>query len=225
MSTYTVGSMLDFVEHQAQDEGNAENTQSELIAIYNMALRLISSLVPRAYTIYEDFQLASGVLQTLPSDGLQLVDVIMNMGTDGLTVGAAIDEADLDSMNDFVPDWTTETAATAVNQFMRIPGMDATFFVSPPSDGTGYIRVIMAAMPPTTTYDAADAWQSDKIPLSDEYIPAIPELMLFYINDQDTDLPGDEQLAMMHFQRASTILGVKDQQAAMRQAREMGGAE
>ena len=212
MSTLTVGYIVGVVEKKALDEANDDFTQAELIGLYNLALRFIVSLVPRAYTITTSELLASGTLQSIPTTGLALSGIIRNMGTNGETPGAATREADLDAMNKLVPSWSTETAAEEIDNFMRIPGMDASFMVSPPSDGTGYVQLVYSAMPPTTTYDDAGVWEDDKIPVSDEFIPALPDAMLYNAYDDDTDTPGNLPRSQMYYQRAIQILGIKDTQ-------------
>ena len=211
MSTLTVGYIVDLVEKKAVDENNDDFSQAELIGLYNLALRFIVSLVPRAYTIKISQLLAAGSEQSIPSDGLQLVNVLRNMGTDGETPGASILEASLAAMNRLVPNWSTETAAAVVDNFMRIPDMDASFYISPPNDGTGYIQMVHTATPPTSTYDEDGDWEDDKIPLSDEFVPALPDAMLFIVYDDDSDYPGNTPRSQYYFQRAMTILGLKDE--------------
>ena len=213
MSTLTVGYIVNVVEKKALDEENSDFSQSELIGLYNLALRLVVSLVPRAYTITTSELLASGSLQSIPSTGLGLSNIVRNMGTDpGETPGSSVMEADLTAMNTLVPDWSSETAMEEIDNFMRIPGMDASFLVSPPSDGTGYVQMVYSAMPPTTTYDADGDWEDDKIPLSDEFIPALPDAMLYNAYDDDTDTPGNLPRSQMYYQRVIQILGIKDTQ-------------
>jgi len=212
MSTLTVGWLVDVVEKKALDEQNDDFEQSELIGLYNLALRLIVSLVPRAYTITTAEKLAAGIIQSIPGNGLALVDIIMNMGTGGITPGVSIKEADLDAMNKLVPGWSSETAAVTIENFMRLKGMDASFYVSPPSDGTGYVQQVYSATPPTTTYDEAGVWQNDKIPLSDEFVPVLPDAMLFNAYDEDSDVPGTLPRSQMYYNRVMQLLGIKDAQ-------------
>ena len=217
MSTITVGWMVDIVEKKAQDEENDDFSPAELIGYYNLALKTIVSLVNRAYTIEANVLLASGILQSLPSDGLLLVDIPINMGVaPGTTPGEAITEADFLALKTLCPAWAAETATAAIEQFVRIPGMDASFYCVPPSLGTGYVKMLYVATPPTTTYDAAGAWESEKIPLSDEFVPAIPDCMLMHAYDDDTDTPGDESRSNKYYQRVLQFLGLKEQQVSGR---------
>jgi len=212
MSTYTVGTLVDVVEKKALDENNDDFSQAQLIGYYNLALRLIISLVPRAYTITSQPKLSAGIAQSIPADGLSLVNVIMNMGTDGETVGSPINEVSLDAINKLVPGWTVLTAATEIEDFIRIPQMDAMWYCCPPSDGLGYVQQEYSAMPPATTYDADGDWEDDKIPFSDEFIPALPDAMLFHAYDFDSDTPGTAPRSQMYYQRALTLLKIKGQQ-------------
>jgi len=212
MSTLTVGYMVDTVEKKLLDEDNVDYSQADLIGLYNLSLRLIVSLIPRAYTIESSILLSSGAQQSIPSDGLALVDLPRNMGADGTTAGAAIREASLDAFKKSYPDWSTETASATIKNFMRIPGMDASFYVFPPSDGAGYVQCVNSATPPTTTYDAAGDWESDKIPLSDEFVPAIQPAIMFHAYDDDTDMPGNITKSQLYYNRVLQILGLKDAQ-------------
>lgn len=209
MSTLTLGYMVDLVEKKAQDEGNADFDVSELVGLYNMTLRLICSLVPRAYTLTESWQMVSGSLQAIPSNGIKLVDILKNMGTDGLTEGNGISLVDHEAMRKLVPNWSSETAAQEIQHYMRLADMDARFYVYPPSDGTGYIQGIFSATPPTVVYDVAGVWQNARIPLSDEFVPAIPDGMLFHAYDDDTDVPGTATRAQIYYGRFTQLLGLK----------------
>ena len=209
MSSLTLGYMIDLVEKKAQDEQNADFEVSELIGLYNMTLRLIVSLVPRAYTITKTWQMAAGTFQSIPSDGIKLVDILRNLGTDGLTPGGAITLVDHEAMRKLVPNWSSETPTQEAQHFMRLPDMDASFYVYPPSDGTGHIEGIVATMPPTVVFDDGGLWESQRIPLSDEFVPAIPDGMLYNAYDDDSDIPGTATRSQLYYGRFTQLLGLK----------------
>lgn len=218
MSILTVGWMVDLVEKKILDEGNDDFSEAELIGFYNLTLRLIVSLVPRAYTITDKWLMSPGIFQSIPSDGIKLVSITMNKGTDGLTYGSPVTPASLDALRSMCPTWATDTAAQEIEHFIRIPDMDASFYVYPQSDGTGYIEGAYAATPPTVVYDEADDWRNERIPLSDEFVPAIPDGMLFHAYDDDTDIPGNTPRSQLHYQRVLSILGIKSPQVRSAQA-------
>lgn len=211
----TVGYMVDVVEKKALDENNDDTSQSELVGLYNLAIKLIVSLVPRAYTKTASLKLSAGIQQSIPSDGLRLLDIPMNMG-DGVTPGATIREADLDSMTSMFPGWTTESQAAVIKNFMQIKGEDRLFYVFPPADGTSYVKTTVSASPPETTYDDDGDWESDIIPLTDEYVNAVPDAMLYHKYDDDTDVPGTKAVGQIYFQRVMNLLNIKSGQAQRR---------
>lgn len=212
----TVGYIVDVVEKKALDEQNDDTSKSEMVGLYNLALKLIVSLVPRAYTKTASLKLSPGIQQAIPSDGLAILDIPMNMGTNGTTPGAAIREADLDSMTSMFPSWTTETAAAVIKNFMKIKGEDRKFYVFPPADGTSYVKATVSATPPETTYDDDGDWESDIVPLTDEYLNAVPDAMLYHKYDDDTDVPGTKAVGQIYFQRVMNLLNIKSQQAQRR---------
>lgn len=214
MSTLTVGWLIDVARKKALDENDDDFTDVELISLYNLTLRLIVSLVPRAYTVTETVQLAPGVNQAMPTNGMRLIDVTRNMGTDGVTPGNSITEADLNAMRVLVPDWATETPAAVIDQYVRLPNMDAMFQVSPPSDGTGHVEMIFSAHPPTVVYDAQGAWEAERIPLSDEFVPAMPDGILYNAYDDDSDIPGTAGRSQIYYNRVLQLLGVKSPEMA-----------
>lgn len=212
----TVGYMVDVVEKKALDENNDDTSKAELVGLYNLALKLIVSLVPRAYTKTASLKLSAGIQQAIASDGLAILDIPMNMGTSGTTPGASIREADLGSMTAMFPSWTTETAAAVIKNFMKIKGEDRKFYVFPPADGTSYVKATVSATPPETTYDDDGDWESDIIPVSDEYINAVPDAMLYNKYDDDSDVPGTKPIGQIYFQRVLNLLNIKSNQAQKR---------
>lgn len=213
----TVGYIVDVVEKKALDEQNDDTSQAELVGLYNLAIKMIVSLVPRAFTKTASLKLSAGIQQSIASDGLAILDIPMNMGTNGTTPGAAIREADLKAMTDMVPTWTTATAAAVIKHFMQIDGEDRLFYVYPPADGTSYVKATVSATPPETTYDDAGDWENDIIPLSDEYINAVPDAMLYNKYDDDTDVPGTKAVGQIYWQRVLNLLKIKTGQSLMRE--------
>lgn len=218
MSSMTVGYIVDLARKKLVDEGDTRDFEdSDLIGFYNLTLRTIVSFIPRAYTIIkQDHELAAGLIQSIPSDGIKFVDFVMNMGADGATPGSPIREVDYDAMKSLVPEWTAETAEDEIQHYMKIPGMDASVLVSPPSDGTGKTMLVYAAMPPTSVYDVDGEWESDRVPISDEFVSAIPDGILFHSYDDDSDVPGTIARSQMYFNRMMQLLGLKAQQVAGR---------
>jgi len=213
-STYTVGAVLDTVEKKLQDESNVEWSVSDLLNFYNLALREIVKLSPRAYSVFETFKMISGAKQQLPSDGLVFMDISANMGTDGSTPGRSPRGTTMEVLAGYLPDWREETAVTEIKNFIPIQQTPNEFWVFPPSDGTGYIQVQFSKTPPTTTYDANDNYRAETIPISDEYLDAILNGMLYMAYDDDTDIPGNTPRAAQYRARFLQSVGMSGGGAA-----------
>lgn len=209
MSSLTVGWLIDLVRKKSIDENDVDFSDVDWISFYNLTLRLIVSLVPRAYALTSSHQMVSGVTQSIPTNGLRLVDVSRNTGNDGLTAGSGITEADYEAMKSMVPNWAEETASEEIEHFIRIPDMDASFHVYPPSDGVGYVEMVFSATPPTVTYDEAGAWETERIPVSDEFVNALPDGMLYHAYDEDSDTPGTIPRSQVYYGRLMQLLGLK----------------
>jgi hypothetical protein len=207
-TTLTVGAIVDVVRKKAQDESDYDFTDSELLVLYNLTLRKIVSMQPKASSKNVSRQLSAGSLQQIPADGLQLISVRRNMGTDGTTPGAAITEVDVLNMNDLYPDWSTDSQTSAIQHFMRSIHAMNEFYSYPPNDGTGYAEIEYSYAPAMAVYDAAGAWESEKIPLNDDYVNAVPDGMLYMIYDDDSDYPGTSPRSQMYFQRFVQQLGL-----------------
>lgn len=218
MSTLTVGWIIDVVEKKIIDEGNADFSEAELVGLYNLSLRLIVSLVPRAYALTQSVLLAAGTLQSIPSNGIKLLDIVRNTGAAGTSNGSNVTPVDPNSMRQMVPSWSSATAAAEIEHFMRLPDMDASFQVYPPSNGAGYVEMVFSAVPPTVVYDDGNVWKTSRIPLSDEFVPAIPDAIMFNAYDDDTDIPGNAQRSQLHYQRVLSLLGLKSPAVQAQQA-------
>ena len=116
----------------------------------------------------------------------------------------------------------TTTQAAAIEHFMRIPNMDASFHVYPPSNGAGYVEAVYAAIPPTVVYDEAGLWENERIPFSDEFVPAIPDGIMFHAYDDDSDIPGNTGRSQLHYQRLLSLLGLKSPEVQRSQAQQAG---
>lgn len=207
-STYTVGAVLDTVEKKIQDESNADWSVSDLLNLYNLTLREIVKLSPRAYSVFETFKMVSGAKQSLPASGLTLIDVAANMGTDGATPGRSPRGISMQVLASYLPDWREETAVAEIKHFIPIPETPNQFWVFPQSDGTGYLQCHFSKTPPTTTYDADDNYRAETIPLSDEYLNGIINGMLYMAYDDDSDIPGNTPRSAMYYGRFLQSIGV-----------------
>ena len=110
--------------------------------------------------------------------GMQLLDVVRNMGADGLTPGRAITIIDRQRLDRIDPDWHTRTGAT-VRQYSYNPQDPLSFYVMPaiPAATAVWVDVSITA-PPKQIDDGGDpgsekyGWSgssTDVIGIDDQY--------------------------------------------------------
>lgn len=218
-SSLTWGSFVNQVEKVLLDEDNDDFSQSELLAIAMNVLREIVSIVPEAYRVLETVQLSSGTKNTIPSDAIRFVGPNRYMGTDGTTEGNRVYPCDFQALQDFSPGWYNETATDEPEHLVPDPDDPATFWSYPPNTGSGYVECWLDKTPPLTTYDAADAWQTETFPLSDQYVAAAQNLVLSWCYNDDSDIPGNTPRSNMYRKRGLDLLGVRATREQMNRAK------
>ena len=154
MPTTTVGHCIDMAERKILDESNDEYSEQNLLDLYHMAIKEIVNLVPRSHTESRGWKLAPSTRQVIPADGVEIVDVVMNMGSDGATPGKGVRETTLDIMKALLPDWESDTATENVEHWMRIPESKSEFMVYPRSTGNTHILARETTIPAQVLWDA-----------------------------------------------------------------------
>lgn len=198
-------SVIDTVSRTLIDEGTTRRwTEVELLEYLNEAIRAIVTNKPSCNVTNSSVLLTAGSKQTVPTLCIEVQDVTTNMGTDGLTPGRAVTLVNQDTLDISYNIWRTDTQTSSVKHWMYNPKQDAkTFYVYPPSDGTGYVEMSYTTIPTELT----DV--DDTIPLDDMHVNTMMEYMLFRCFEKDSDAPSSQARAMFHFQTASQLLGVK----------------
>jgi hypothetical protein len=132
---------------QLLDKSNIEFSSDELLAWLNDGQRQIAVMAPTATALTSAVRLAAGSRQLLPASGWILLDIYMNMGTNGSTPGRMISVASKRLMDSFDPDWHTAAASNVVSHYVYDLQDQLAYWVYPPSDGTNYIQVNYSSTP------------------------------------------------------------------------------
>lgn len=215
MSTYTLGSVIDTCRKRILDEASIDFDDPQMLNLFNLAGRRMVALQPKVYTRTRNLKLRAGSSQILsatpPGLGLEIIDVIRNMGTDGTTPGRAVRQTDRSLITRYVPTFSTDTANTdsSVWDWWPIAEYPEQFYVHPQSDGNGYVELEQAEVPPDIVYDAGGAWRSLAIPTSDNYLDGYINGILFQAYDDDTDIPGNTSRSQLYYQRFIMSLGLE----------------
>lgn len=193
MPTITAESIINKVHDVLQDAEGIQWTDQELLGWLNDGQRDIVVLKPNAYVKNDKLKLSEGSKQTIPADGIQLIEIVRNLGTNGLTPGRVItiiDRRMLDSIN---PDWHTTTSSATVDHFMFTPLDPKRFYVYPPqpSANQGYVEIVYGAYP-------VDATLNGVISIDDIYQNALIDYILYRAFSKDSEFAADANRANAH---------------------------
>lgn len=199
MANVTVAHLVDMALEVLQDDSDSPEhwTKENLVNWYNLGARETVAFAPLANAIFESVKLASGVKQSVPARRIALIDVIRNMGTDGETAGDAITKTDIRALAAYDRSWITATAAATIKNWA--PETISTFFVSPPSDGTIYVELEVAAVPDQVVYDEAGEWESALVGVTERYVNAVLNWILYRAYQKDSDYPGNNPRARGYY--------------------------
>lgn len=194
MATITVTQLLNRVSVILQDPTNVRWPQAELLDWVNDGQREIATYKPNAFVKNESKQLVTGTKQTLPADGVSLIDVVRNMGTNGSTPGNAIRAVSREILDSQIPGWHASTAAATVKHFIYNPLDPKTFYVYPPQPNAAQNQVEMVYVASPT-----DATLNSTITLDDIYLSALVNYVLFRAYSKDAEFAANVQLSQGYF--------------------------
>ena len=176
-------------------------SRAEHVANLNVAQRLIcGDYKLDAYPKREFKALVAGIAQDLPADGTALIDI-----TDNEASGRSVTQTDLAILQEENRFWPAATQQTEVENYAADPRTPRKFYVFPPNDGSGSVRITYGAIPPELTGSSGE-----NIALSDAYQYPIERIMLslaFAKNSVRQDLSKSQ--AFMN--EARLALGLKSQ--------------
>lgn len=193
MSTITAQSVVDKVQVILQDTTGVRWPDSELLDWLNDGQREIVLYKPNAFIKNLAVRMAVGTKQSLPADGVQLIDVVRNMGTNGTTPGRAVRITMREVLDSQLPDWHSETPSSVVKHYVYSLLDPKNFYVYPPQPaaGQGYLEIVYGASPTDTTL-------AGTITLDDIYQNVLVDYILYRAYSKDTEYAADQNRAATH---------------------------
>ncbi len=170
-----------------QDVAHTRWPLDELLAYLTDAVRTLCVYKPDACSKLTTHTLVAGTKQTLPPDGVTLVDVVRN-STSGRTV-RRVDRSVLDAAN---TNWHNATPAVDVTHYVFDPQNQTTFWVDPPNTGAGALELVYAAVP-------SELSDGDSIAVSDVWVPALLDYVLYRCYSKDAEYAGNAQAAIAYY--------------------------
>lgn len=198
MATVTVASIVVKVQTILQDVTGIRWPEAELLGWLNDGQREVVLYKPNAFVTNENLQLVQGTRQDLPASGVQLIDVVRNMGTSGSAPGRAIRITMREILDAQVPDWhnpAITTPSAEVKHYMYSLLDPRHFYVYPPQPASsrGYVELIYGAAP-------GDATLVGTISLDDIYMTVLIDYIMYRAYSKDTEYAADTGRAAAHQQ-------------------------
>lgn len=164
---------------------------------------------PAARAVTERVQLMGGSLQYASSGSAQVLDVMRNIGPDGMP-GRTIRIADRQQIDDIDPNWHSLRAATT-RHYMIDERSPTTFYVYPPAGDGAVVEMLVSKPPPQV------AAAGDTIDIRPEFINAILNWMMYRAHTKDSEY-SQGAVASMHYQAFTDAIGAPSQAAQLNSA-------
>ena len=193
MATITVASVINKVQTILQDTTGIRWPDAELLGWINDGQREIVLYKPNAFVMNKAVKLMPGTKQSLPADGVQLIDVVRNMGTEGASPGRAIRITMREILDSQVPGWHAATGELEVKHFVYSMLDPKTFYVYPPQPAASqnYVEIVYAAAP-------TECALGGTITLDDIYQTILVDYSLYRAYSKDTEFAADQNRAKVH---------------------------
>ena len=179
-------------------------SDADLLAYLNDGQRNIVFMKPDAYIKNESVLLVAGTKQTVPTDGLGLIKITRNMGTDGTTPGKPVAFVLMEEVDYLITDFHTHTACASLDIYTYDKDDPLHYYSYPPqpSSNQGYAELIYPALP-------ADVAASSAITLNDVYQTALLNYILYRAFSREID-PISSSSAGSYYNLYVSELGRKD---------------
>jgi hypothetical protein len=193
-NTSTASELLDTVSRELEDPSNDTWGRYELLGFLNDGLRALAAFRPEEFLTCVVYPLVPGTRQTLPYGTLVAYRAMCNTNSSGTTRGRAIRMVTVESLDASSPGWRSATATTAVRE-CAIPDNSALeYWVSPPSDGAGYIEMSVSKAPEILLNAAT-------IPCTPDYYPALIDYVVYRALAKDAEYGAQDGRAELFYKK------------------------
>lgn len=192
-------------------------SEKELVAWLNDAQRVIAKYLPDSCSRVDVIKLATGSRQSIETiqaasikhgdgstsaltRGKKLLDVVRNMGSDGLSAGRAVMLRTREELERIDPRWHVDTGSE-IKGYVHDPRTPKYFWTFPavPSGTDVWVEVAMLANPTEVAY-VADSMRisgnsTTVISLGDEYVDDIVNYMLARAHLKEAEVAGNAGIA------------------------------
>jgi len=193
------------------DEGYARVTRTQYLQFLDDAINQLILSRPDAHVVTATVVLVPGTRQTLPEDGLTLIDITANKTVAGV-IGGPIFQVERQNL-DYFSSWQTVTPGSLIEEFAYDIRHPRTFWVSPPSDGTASVEMDYSAKVPEYAKMADDfaVVMEMEIPVSPVFKGPLVYYMLYLLYSTDSSSANDRNVAAQYERSFYTSIGAEYQ--------------
>ena len=167
-------------------------SDDELIRWINDSRMAILTRRPQALAKIATVELVGGTKQGLPADGVQLLDIIRNMGMTGETPGRSIRRTDRQNIDDMDLYWHKGAQSAEISQFTYDDRTPKTYFVQPPAKAGTHIDISYAAIP------APVSAAGDELDIGLENMDAVVNYVCYRAKSKDSEYANAAEAAAFY---------------------------
>ena len=191
-----------------QDPTSIRWPVAELVRYLNDGQREVVLHRPDAMRKSAAVALVAGTRQTIPSDGLKLIDIVRNTGG----TKRAVRQVNREILDAQTPGWHGLAGATEILHFMFDARDPTAFYVYPPAGASSSVEILYAASPADMTEPASGALYgavTGNISIPDIYGNALQDYILFRAYAKDSEYAGNAARAQNHYTVFANSLGIE----------------
>lgn len=128
--------VIDEVRRILLDASSVSYPESDLIMFLNEALRATTDVKKDLYVVTGEMPLEPGIVQTIPADGVELIDITHNRDS-----GRVCTQVDLSLLQETNRFWPQDNAQVYVENWAFSPKNPKVFYVTPPNTGGSGVAV------------------------------------------------------------------------------------
>jgi hypothetical protein len=175
---------------------------AEFFKWINDAQRVIALVRPDSVVSNTALTLVAGSKQSLPTDGLRLLDVVRNISANGAG-GRAVRHVDRDVLDTQNPFWHEETQVAIVKNYIYDNRDPKNFYVYPPCLAGSKLEVIYSKNPTDVTA------LGSSIAVADIYADPLLNYVLYRAYSKDAEFAQNAQLSGAYLGAFNAMLGIK----------------
>ncbi|HTN66414.1 MAG TPA: DUF6682 family protein [Burkholderiaceae bacterium] len=197
-----VRSILTRTDDLLLDAGRIRWSVAERIRWGNEAMGAILIRRPSAFARRSVHALQAGTYQTLPAGGALFLDLVRNIGPDGVTPGRPVRRTDRQLLDDADPNWHRIKAKAEIKQYTFDDRLPTVFYVYPPAIAGANVELIDAALPA----DVAEDDEAGSFQIGAEYMEPVVNYVAYRANCKDSEF-ANGQIAGAYYQAFEAALG------------------